>query len=101
MYSFGITRMFEISNDQYGILEWVSRKIRFPILLFWGRYFLWIPFRVPQTIALGKPIPVTKNEHPSAEEIDALHQKIMDETLRLFETHKKAYNWENVNLKFI
>lgn len=93
--------MFHIVNEPTGILEKISRKIRFPILLFWGRFGLWIALRVPQTIALGKPIPVKKNETPTQEEIDALHQKIMDETTRLFNTHKKAYGWEGVELKFV
>lgn len=101
MYSFGVTRMFKTTTDPCGFFEWISRKIRFPILIFWGRFFLWTAFRVPQTIALGKPIPVRKNEDPSSEDVDALHEKIMEETKKLFDTHKKAYDWENVELKFI
>lgn len=93
--------MFHIARDPLGILEWVSRKIRFPILLFWGRFGLWISLRVPQTIVIGKPIPVTKNETPTPEEIDALQKKIMEETERLFNTHKKAYGWEDAQLKFV
>jgi hypothetical protein len=50
---------------------------------------------------LGKPVPVQKNETPTQAEVDELHERIMQETKKLFDTHKKAYNWEDVELRFI
>eukprot|EP01126_Amoeba_proteus_P055724 TRINITY_DN6937_c0_g1_i2.p2 TRINITY_DN6937_c0_g1~~TRINITY_DN6937_c0_g1_i2.p2 ORF type:complete len:134 (-),score=23.31 TRINITY_DN6937_c0_g1_i2:113-514(-) len=101
MYLFGVTSMFSTLTDPFGIMEFISRKSGIPLLLFWGRFGLWLPTRAPQTIVVGKPIPVKKNPNPSPEEIEELHEKIMSETLRLFETHKRSYGWENKTLKFV
>ncbi len=40
---------------------------------------------------MGRPIPVEKNEKPTAEELDVFHQRYMDELSRLFEEHKENY----------
>ncbi len=40
---------------------------------------------------MGRPIPVEKNEKPTAEELDVLHQLYMDELSLLFEEHKGNY----------
>lgn len=52
-------------------------------------------------ISVGKPIDVKKTDNPSAEEIDALHKKFMDELNDLFESQKHLYlkNSENIKLE--
>lgn len=40
---------------------------------------------------MGRPIPVEKNEKPTAEELDVFHQRYMDELSRLFDEHKGNY----------
>lgn len=43
-------------NYPRGLLQWLSRKMRFPMTIFWGRLFLPIPKRRPLVFVLGEPI---------------------------------------------
>ena len=49
-------------------------------------------FRSPR--AVGRPIRVEKNEKPTVEQLDALHQHYMEELSNLFDQHKTAYGVE-------
>ena len=40
---------------------------------------------------VGTPIEVGKRENPTTEEIDLVHQKFLEELVRLFETHKNEF----------
>lgn len=52
--------------------------------------------------AVGRPIKVEKNETPTAEDLDALHQLYMDELSNLFEEHKGNYGVdEDTHLNFV
>lgn len=54
------------------------------------------------TTAVGRPIRVERNEKPSAEELNALHQHYMDELSSLFEEHKGNYGVDkDVHLNFV
>lgn len=45
---------------------------------------------------------MTKNEKPTAEELDALHQLYMDELSQMFEEHKGNYGVdEDTHLNFV
>ncbi|KAI4871547.1 hypothetical protein NFI96_030373 [Prochilodus magdalenae] len=56
----------------------------------------------PPISKLGKPIKVEKNEKPTAEDLDALHQLYMDELTQLFEEHKGKYGIpEDSHLEFL
>jgi len=47
---------------------------------------------------MGKPIKVPKNECPTDEEIDTIHQQLMDDMVVLFDKYKALYGWENKKL---
>lgn len=68
------------------------------LIVFWGRFFLPIPYRVPIFGAMGKPIAVPKVEHPTAEQVDAVHKELLEAMVRLFDEHKAAYGWEKKKL---
>ena len=52
--------------------------------------------------AVGRPIKVEKNETPTAEELDVLHQLYMDELSNLFEEHKGNYGVDkDTHLTFV
>ena len=40
---------------------------------------------------MGRPIRVEKNEKPTVEQLDALHQRYMEELSDLFDKHKTDY----------
>lgn len=52
--------------------------------------------------AVGRPIRVEKNDKPTAEELDALHQLYMEELSQLFEEHKGNYGVDkDMHLNFV
>lgn len=70
----------------------------FALILFWGRFFLPIPYRVPILGTMAKPIRVPKKENPTQEEIDQVHQELLDAMIKMFDQYKGAYGWENKKL---
>ncbi len=68
------------------------------LIVFWGRFGLPIPYRVPIVGAMGKPIPVPLKEDPSDAEIDAVHAELLGAMVALFDEHKAAYGWANKKL---
>lgn len=68
------------------------------LILFWGRFFLPIPYRVPIVGIMAKPIEVPKKENPSNEEIELYHNKLIDEMVSLFDRHKAKYGWGHKKL---
>uniref|UniRef100_A0A8R1UX50 Acyltransferase n=1 Tax=Pristionchus pacificus TaxID=54126 RepID=A0A8R1UX50_PRIPA len=50
-----------------------------------------MPFQRPITSVIGAPIAVTRKEHPSEEEVDALHEKYCAALCELFENHKHRH----------
>lgn len=58
-----------------------------------------IPFDLS---TVGRPIRVEKNEKPTVEELDALHQLYTEELSQLFEEHKGKYGVpEDQHLSFV
>lgn len=68
------------------------------LIVFWGRFLLPIPYRVPILGAMGKPIPVAKVDNPTQEQIDAVHAELLEAMVRLFDEHKASYGWEKKKL---
>lgn len=91
IYCFGHTDMFQGVADSYGILESVSRRFQVSIAWFHGRWGTPIPYRVPVTMAVGRPIPVTRNADASKEDVAALHEAVLAATRELYYTHREAY----------
>lgn len=64
--------------------------------VFIGRGFLQysfglIPRRYPITTVVGTPLETVRNETPTNEEIDDLHEKFIAALTKLFEDHKQKY----------
>ncbi|CAM9529748.1 unnamed protein product, partial [Choristocarpus tenellus] len=82
-------------------LEAASRLLKVSLVLFWGRWGLPVPFKIPLTYAVGKAIEVKKNASPSAEEVDALHTLFCAGLMQLFERHKDECGWQHKHLELI
>ncbi|KAF2832310.1 diacylglycerol O-acyltransferase 2A [Ophiobolus disseminans] len=50
-----------------------------------------MPYRRPINIVVGRPIRVVQDKHPSNETLDDLHQKYINELLRLWDEHKDTF----------
>lgn len=70
----------------------------FALILFWGRFFLPVPYRIPILGVLGKPIAVQKNPNPSNEDIERVHKVLCEDMIKLFDEHKEAYGWAKKKL---
>ncbi|CAE7206851.1 DGAT2, partial [Symbiodinium pilosum] len=101
VYSFGNTAAFSCWYDRWGILEAISRKVQASFFLYWGRCFLPIPYRVQITMAIGKLIEVPKVDNPTHEQIDELHQRIMEGIQTTFDRHKHCIGWGDKELEFV
>eukprot|EP01127_Copromyxa_protea_P022546 TRINITY_DN8135_c0_g1_i3.p1 TRINITY_DN8135_c0_g1~~TRINITY_DN8135_c0_g1_i3.p1 ORF type:complete len:315 (-),score=55.70 TRINITY_DN8135_c0_g1_i3:25-969(-) len=95
VYYFGNTQLF---NFVGGPLEAICRKLRMSAILFYGRYYLPIPFQVPITMVIGDIISVKATPNPSEEDIDKLHAEVMSRMKQLFDEHKGAYGWGHKEL---
>jgi hypothetical protein len=116
-YLFGNTQLFSVwygeeDTSLREAIRSISRKIGetppslpashlppgFAVILFWGRFFLPVPYRVPVFGVMDEPIPVTQCDNPSDEEVERLHSLLMDRMVALFDKHKAAYGWGNKRL---
>jgi len=101
-YILGNNQCFSAWFDPLGIMERVSRKTKASFLLFWGRYGLPIPRRIPITHICGSLLEVPKAiDNPSQKLIDDLHQKLLDGLQNIFDLHKAAAGYSHKRMKFV
>ncbi|CAK4651788.1 hypothetical protein LEN26_016229 [Aphanomyces euteiches] len=100
-----------LSYRESDILE----NIRFPAMQRWfikrfalpcphyphGWLGLPIPHRVPVPVVVGEPLRVTQVEHPTKEQVDALHAMYYESLKALFHQHKDAVRCSDFQLVFI
>ena len=99
-YSIGNSAAFSAFYDPWGVLERISRRAQLAIFPYWGRFYLPIPRRQNITMLIGHPIMVERVESPSAEQIDALHARLLGAITELFDTHKAALGWGHKRIVF-
>jgi hypothetical protein len=104
-YLFGNTKLLSCWSGEgipgaHSILERISRKLGFALIIIHGRFVLPIPFRVPVLGVTGKPIPThdIKCEEPTQEQIDKIQGLLLDEMQEIFERYKGLYGWEDKRL---
>ena len=97
-YFFGNSKVFNVWYDKYGFMQWLSRKLRISLVFFSGRIGLPIPFRTPLLAVFAPPFTVKKKKNPTAEDIDAVMEKLESEIMTLFEKHKHAFGWSKMKL---
>ncbi|XP_075210781.1 2-acylglycerol O-acyltransferase 2-A-like [Lycorma delicatula] len=113
VFSFGETDLYDqLTGSPGSLLSWfqnLGRKITgispcVPIGRGFFQYnFGIIPRRHPVTTVVGSPIYVEKNEHPSCEEIEKLHNLFTEKLIELFENYKHKYlpNPEKTELEIL
>lgn len=82
------------------ILERISRKIGFALIIIHGRFGLPIPHRIPVLGVMGKPISTynIKCDEPTQEQIDSIQKLLLDEMEEIFERYKGLYGWDDKKL---
>ena len=100
-YSVGNTEVFSALFDSWGVMEYISRKLKISLFIPVGRFLLPIPKRSNITMIIGDVIPVEKVENPTQAQIDALHERLIKETTIIFDTHKHSLGWGAKELRFV
>ncbi|XP_055347255.1 acyl-CoA wax alcohol acyltransferase 1-like [Paramacrobiotus metropolitanus] len=110
IFAFGENDTYELAFHRDSVVYRFQRFVQKKVLgfcpaLIKGRGFFGgsglLPKRVPITVVVGAPIPVEENSHPSQAEIDALHQRYLQELRNLFDCHKTRYGHPESQLSFI
>ena len=104
-YLFGNTKLLgcwagEGIPQGRNILEKISRKIGFALIIIHGRFGLPIPRRIPVLGVMGKPIAThqIKCEEPTQEQIDSIQKLLLDEMQEIFDRYKSLYGWDEKHL---
>jgi 2-acylglycerol O-acyltransferase 2 len=102
-YSIGNTTAFDCWFDRSGTLEYLSRKLRMSLFVYWGRFFLPIPYRTNITMLFGAPIRIEKKEAAdiTQEDIDEVHGKLLSGIEYLFNSHKATLGWGSRKIRFV
>jgi 2-acylglycerol O-acyltransferase 2 len=96
VYHFGNTQI--MSQLQFPILVWLSRKLRTSVNIFWGRWGLLIGRRCKIVTVVGPAIPVTQSDNPSEQQVSELQEIYIKAVLELFDKHKHRVGWQNRSL---
>lgn len=80
------------------IADWIGKTFAFAPIVFWGKWCTPIPYATPLNTIIGKPLEVVKNPDPSREEVAAKLEEFIDAMRSLYERHKSAYGYANVDL---
>jgi len=100
-YSHGNTDAFHVWYDKWGVLETLSRKLRVSLFIPYGRFGLPIPFRCNVTMAFSAPItPVQANE-PTQQEIDKLHDQVLNRITECFDGYKDCLGYGAKRIVFV
>ena len=84
--------------DNYGIMQYISRKCKASIVFFSGRWGLPIPYRIPLLAVFDSPIIVKKKIKPTPKEIQNLLTELENRITLLFDIHKASFGWGHVKL---
>nr|XP_015840891.1 PREDICTED: 2-acylglycerol O-acyltransferase 1-like isoform X1 [Tribolium castaneum] len=95
--TFGENDLLAVEGSFWQRFNFITKH--FPTLalgFFHGRgifqnYFGMVPRKTPLMTVVGTPIPVSKTENPSDEQIDALHTTFQKELVKLFEKYKYQF----------
>ncbi|CBN75192.1 mono-or diacylglycerol acyltransferase type 2 [Ectocarpus siliculosus] len=98
VYVFGNSQTFK-RVPLPAALESLSRLLKASLVLFWGRWGLPIPFKVPLTFAFGETLDIEKNLSPSDEQVDAVHARFCEALADVFDRYKGTYGWGDTKLE--
>mmetsp|Transcript_7984 Transcript_7984/g.12110 ORF Transcript_7984/g.12110 Transcript_7984/m.12110 type:complete len:323 (+) Transcript_7984:166-1134(+) len=100
VYVFGNSKTFKrVQLPKF--FESLSQRLKVSIVLFWGRFGLPVPFKVPLLFAIGGPIEIPKISNPTDEQVKVFHQGFCDALVDLFERCKFDYGWGHKTIKLV
>merc|ERR1712113_1177473 len=109
VFSFGENDVFGVyhHNGLRDMQMRMQKKLGFAVPIFFGRALTggllhrlfgfnigFMPLRTPVFTVVGKPIPTTKIDQPSAEDIDKVHARYIEELTRVYNDWKETWQKE-------
>lgn len=100
VFVFGEKRCYRRLNVNAKLRDWLLRRLKIPLIVFWGRFGTWYPFKAKQFVVFGAPIATAEDETRDgrfdettrderfAARVDRLHAEYCDAVVALFEKHK-------------
>ena len=108
VYIFGHTRLFDQLATGEGWLGWLtslSRLTRSSITLFWGQWFLPVPYKTDITVAFGKHIVVpatpAADRREREEQCDTVHAKFIAAVEDLYHIGREAAGYGGIELEIV
>jgi len=110
-FSFGETNIYsQVSAPEGSVirnLQWVMKCLTGVVpCIFNGRGFFQYSFGLmprnsPITVVVGKPIRVSANKNPTAEDIDLVHSQYVSELTNLYEQYKAKYGNKYLEIEVV
>lgn len=103
-FSFGLRQIYSFWIPPLGqLMDLLSHTLGMAPMVFFGCWG--IPFGLPKprqlNVVVGAPISVPKLSDPSDEDVEKYHQKLLEETERIFEEYKSDFGMGHINLRII
>lgn len=103
VFCFGNSKLLKVVGEgneaHMGFLSRISRKLKTSLLIFYGRAYLPIPFRLPLKFVVGKPVPVKQNPTPTPEEIEQLQEAFFKNLMRLYYEHRPEWETRDLSIE--
>jgi len=84
---FGTTDMLTVVQDPFGIMEYASRKMQAGMMVFYGRWGLPVPRRIPVSLCVA-PYKCDKVNNPTKEEVEKVHAAVYGGLRRVYDEQK-------------
>jgi len=94
---FGTTDMLTVVTDRFGIMEFISRKLKAGMLLFYGRWFLPIPRRIAVTLSTDA-FKCQKLASPTKDQVELVHVALYDRLKKVYEEQKRIAGYADRSL---
>jgi len=96
-FVFGEKWLFARRELPRSVKDFFLNYLRTPLILFWGRFFTWLPYhdrsKAFLSIVFGRPISVGPARQPSQEEIDDIWEQYIEQMKHLFESYKGKFGY--------
>ena len=96
LFGYGTSDLFDCLTHPW--LRKLSALLRFTFTVFWGRFYAPIPYRIPNTVVMGRPFTVPTHPDPPRELVEEYHAKFVAATQAMFDRYKAVYGWDHKRL---
>jgi len=101
LYAFGGNDLWDHLATSDGWLGKISRKWRTGITLFWGQFYLPIPYKAPMAFGFGEPVEFEQKDDPSKVDLDRGFERYIKSLKDMFDRLKAEAGYPDRELALI